>query len=59
MSFIPVINFHMSHDPSNIILICWFGAQESFLSIINVDISWCFCGNYDAFLQNRKRTAFI
>ncbi len=27
----------MSHDPSEIILICWFGAQETFLIIINVD----------------------
>ncbi len=23
-----------AHDPSEIILICWFGAQESFLIII-------------------------
>jgi len=31
------------HDPSEIILICWFGAQETFLlifSIINVENSY-------------------
>ncbi len=28
----------MSHDPSEIILICWFGAQETFIIIvINVE----------------------
>jgi len=26
----------VSHDPSEIILICWFAAQETFLIIINV-----------------------
>ncbi len=26
----------VSHDPSEIILICWFGAQETFTIIINV-----------------------
>jgi len=26
----------VSHDPSDIILLCWFGAQETFL-IINVE----------------------
>ncbi len=25
----------MSHDPSEIILICWFAAQEIFIIIIN------------------------
>jgi len=43
MSFIPVtakLNFQqsllqssVSHDPSEIILICWFGAQETFIII--------------------------
>jgi len=28
-----------SHDPSEIILICWFDAQETFLIIINVENS--------------------
>ncbi len=33
----------MSHDPSEIILLCWFGAQETFIikpeyqSVINID----------------------
>ncbi len=27
----------VSHDPSEIILICWFAAQETFLIIINVE----------------------
>ncbi len=27
----------LSHDPSEIILICWFTAQEAFLIIINVE----------------------
>ncbi len=26
----------VSHDPSEIILICWFGAQEIFLIIIKI-----------------------
>ncbi len=29
----------MSHDPSEIILICWFAAQEIFIIIINVENS--------------------
>ncbi len=29
----------MSNDPSEIILICWFAAQETFLIIINVENS--------------------
>ncbi len=29
----------VSHDPSEIILICWFGAQETFIIIINVENS--------------------
>ncbi len=28
--------FSASHDPSEIILICWFGAQETFI-ILNVE----------------------
>ncbi len=47
MQFIPVmamLNFQqpllqssVSHDPSEIILISWFGAKESFIIIINVE----------------------
>jgi len=40
----------VSHDPSEIILICRFAAQESFLIIINVgnsDTDSYFCGNCD------------
>ena len=29
----------VSHDPSEIILICWFAAQETFMIIINVENS--------------------
>ncbi len=29
----------VSHDPSEIIVICWFGAQETFLIINNVETS--------------------
>ncbi len=32
---------NLSHDPSELILICWFGVQETFLIIINVENS---CG---------------
>ncbi len=28
---------HMSHDPSEIILICWYGEQETFIFINNVE----------------------
>ncbi len=34
----------MVHDPSEIILICWIDAQETFLIIINVE-------NCDAFFS--------
>ncbi len=29
----------VSHDPSEIILICWFAAQQTFLIIVNVESS--------------------
>ncbi len=32
--------FQKSHDPSEIILICWFGAQETFVIIISVENRW-------------------
>jgi len=31
-----LLQYSVSHDPSEIILICWFGAEETFL-IINVE----------------------
>ncbi len=31
----PLLQSLMRHDPSEIILMCWFGAQEIFLIIIN------------------------
>ncbi len=49
---------------SEIILICWFAAQETFLIIINVENTCAdeyFCGNWHNFFSgNRKfkRTAF-
>ncbi len=54
-----MLNFQssVSHDPSEIIIICWFGAQKIFL--INVE-NCLICGNIDtviSFLQslvNRK-----
>ncbi len=45
----------MSNDPSDIIEICWFSAQEIFIIIINVENSFAsllFCGNCDTFLQD-------
>ncbi len=61
MQFIPVIKAEfsasllqssVSHDPSEIILICWLAAQETFLIIISAEYS-CnasyFCGNCDTF----------
>ncbi len=39
----------VSHDPSEIILICWFAAQKTFLFIISVENSCAaqyFCGNW-------------
>jgi len=40
----------MSQNPSEIILKCWFGAQETFLIIINVENSCAaeyLCENHD------------
>ncbi len=60
----------VSHDPSEIIIICWFAAQETFLIIINVEnsliLNYYYCGNHNnfflffCFLMNRnfQRTAF-
>jgi len=49
--FIPLIKAEFSasllqsslHDPSEIILICWFAAQETILIIINVENSGLIC----------------
>ncbi len=30
----------VSHDPSEIILICWYAVQETFLIIINIENSY-------------------
>ncbi len=62
----------VSHDPSEIILIGLFNAQETFLIIINVENS-CSCAAYDLwisdfkflhlfaywFIRQFKRTVFI
>ncbi len=58
MSVMTTLNFQqslfqtsVSHDPSEIILICWFGAQETIIAVINV-------GGWGVvilgFLMNRK-----
>jgi len=38
----------VSHDPSEIILICWLAAQETFIIIFNVENDY-FC---ESFFQN-------
>ncbi len=52
----------VSHDPSEIILICWFAAQETFLIINNAENSCAAsysCGNRDTiYFSKFKRTAF-
>ncbi len=35
-----LIQSSVSHDPSEIILICWFGAEETFLIIIIFETVW-------------------
>ncbi len=50
----------VSHDAPEIILICWFTAQETFLIIINVKNSYIFCGNHDTwFFDEKKVKIFI
>jgi len=55
----------MSHDPSEIILIGWFAAQEKFLIISSVEMLHIFVETVTYFFQdslrNRKlkRTAFV
>ncbi len=33
------VEFSVSHDPSEIILIYWYGAHETFLIIVNIENS--------------------
>ncbi len=44
-----VMQSWISHDPSEIILICLFAAQEIFIIIIII-IKIAFCGNCDIFI---------
>jgi len=37
--FSSLLQSSVSHDPSEIILICWFAAQETFITVINVENS--------------------
>ncbi len=50
----------VSHDPSEIILICWL-AQKWFIIIVNVENSCAasyFCGNLDTFFQVQNYTIY-
>ncbi len=56
------------HDPSEIILKCWFAAQETFLIIINVKnicAAYYFCANHNTFTlgfvneEKVKKIAFM
>ncbi len=49
----------VSHDPSEIILICWFAAQETFM-IISVENSCAasyYCGNRDTFFKDFRKNS--
>ncbi len=54
---IKICESHVSHDSSEIILICLFAAQDTFLIIIHVEsscaVSDFFCGNH--FFINLKK----
>ncbi len=39
----PLLQSPVSHDPSEIILICWLGSQETFIIIIFISAKY-FCG---------------
>ncbi len=41
-----LLQYSVSHDPSEIILICWFAAQETFPIIINVEKQLCCLINF-------------
>jgi len=47
----------VSHDPSEIILIYLFDAQETFLIIIDVENSWA--DSFSLMNKKSKRTVFI
>jgi len=54
----------VAHDPSEITLIWWFAAQETFLIIINVENScaasfFCVFFHYSLFNIKLEKTAFI
>ncbi len=38
--FQPLLQSSVSHDPSEIILTCWFGPQETFIIITKVENSY-------------------
>ncbi len=49
----------VSHDASEIILIYWFAAQETFLNIISVENSCAasyFCGTIDTEKKRKRKT---
>ncbi len=48
----------MSHDPSEIILISWFGAQETFLIIIINDENSCLLYFVEIFIIKQKTGFF-
>ncbi len=61
-----LLQYSVSYDPSEIILICWFSVQEIFLIIISVEnscVASYFCGNLDRYILFFrilfKQTAFI
>ncbi len=60
----PLILTLVSQDPSEIIQICWFDAQETFIIIIIIVLLIYLCENHyfwSGFLAEKKvqRTAFV
>jgi len=55
--FEPEFSASLVYDPTEIILICLFGAPEIFLTIINVKSSCApiFCGKSDVFFSFDKK----
>jgi len=51
-TFFAATQSSVSHDPSEIILICWFAAQEIFLITINVEMINTFLSE---FLMNKVK----
>ncbi len=62
---LPLIQSSVSYDPSEMILTNSFGAQVTFIIVINAENCQHICGNHNTFFQdilmNRKfkRTAFV